>query len=140
MQVMIESERARSREHADSLKAHYKSLDDNRTELTRMILALSQQQQQAAQALATAQPSPQLGAIEAQIKDLGEQVAELADDDEEVQAAMAKLSENPNDLERALTAFQNIVGALANSPIGQALAQKLEQQPQPSHPHYDPDQ
>lgn len=131
MHMMVESERARSREHTESVAAHYRALDNNRTDLMKVVLTLTQQQSAAAAAAAASAPSPELTAVTAQIAKLAEQVEELGDMDEEVERAMSQFSENPNDLERALVALQGIVGMLANSPLGQALAAKLEQPSQP---------
>jgi len=128
MHMIIESERARSDAHTEAIKAHYKSVDDNRSDLMRTVLALTQQNQAAALA-AAAKPPAELAPLADQIVKLTEQVEDLQDMDEQVEQAMTHLSQNPNDLERALAAFQNIVGMLAQSPIGQALAAKLEQPP-----------
>jgi uncharacterized membrane protein YccC len=117
MHMMVESERIRSADHQHKLERHYEALERIRADYWAATAKMQ-----------TTAPAPEMLQLTESIKQIAEQVADLADaEDEQVERAMAKLSENPNDMERALAAFQNIVGALANSPIGAALAQRLEQ-------------
>lgn len=123
MQMMVANERARSQEHVANVAAHYQEMDKVRTAFMAQTMALLTRQSDAPPG-----PPPELAQLTGQLAKLAEQVDDIADGNEEDrEQLLARLSENPNDLERSLAAFQNIVGALANSPLGEALAQKLQQ-------------
>jgi hypothetical protein len=124
---MIESERARSREIVAAEQArsqavmeqqarHFEQLDKVRADF--MALAL------AGQKSAT---DAEQGALVAQLAALSERIDDLAEDrEEDLGAQLARLSDNPTDLEKALSALQPIVGVIAQSPIGEALAERLK--------------
>lgn len=119
MQMMIANERARSEEHIAQVRAHYEALDKSREQFMALVLSL------------TAKPNGELAQVREAIGKLSEQVEELADDEDDPPeldpVKLAQLSESPNDLERALAAVQNVIGVVANSPIGTALAERLKE-------------
>jgi hypothetical protein len=118
MRMMVENERARSQEHVANVKAHYEALDKNRADFMAAVMNMTANK-----------PNGQITELAAAVKQLGDQVEDLAEDaDHELDPAqLAKLSENPNDLERAMAAVQNVVSVVANSPIGAALAERLRE-------------
>jgi hypothetical protein len=118
MRLIVETERIRGQEHAANLRSHYESLDRHRADYMTAVLA--------ATSAGAARDAPALTELTTTVRDLAEQVAELGEDPEMDPQTLAKLSENPNDLERALAAVQNIIGAVANSPIGAAIADRLK--------------
>ena len=120
MRMMVENERARSREHVAQVQAHYEALDANRRDFMQATMAMSADSR-----------SEEMKMLMERIDRVNSKVDELADDEpydpDLSEAAIAKLSENPNDLERTLAAAQNVIAAIANSPIGAALAERLQQ-------------
>jgi len=125
MNMTVENERSRAREYVATLERHYAEIEASRRDLMAAMLAVN-----------TAKPIPELAQLTATVEKLAEQVEDLSDEDvgDIDPQALAKLSENPNDLERALAAVQNIVAAVANSPIGSALAERLREAGAPLPP------
>jgi hypothetical protein len=111
--LMIEGERARSAETIKSMELHYATIDSARRELN--------------QALAQAgRSSPQLEALGTAVAQLGERIEDLQDDDDEQREQMlAKLTDNPSELERVMVGVQNTVAAVANSPLGRPLGEAI---------------
>jgi predicted negative regulator of RcsB-dependent stress response len=120
MQMMIANERARSEEHIAQVRAHYAELNKSREQFVAAMMAMN---------AARDKPNGELAEVKNAIARLGEQMDDLADDEvpELDPVKLAQLSENPTDLERALTAVQNVIGVVANSPIGNALAERLRE-------------
>lgn len=129
LQYMLETERIRSQDYAariqaqaqrdvENTRAHYAQLDKGRQDLMTMTLAMITNQPKG--------PDPEVVDMKRVVEQLGDRIEDMAEDAEEItEHKLAQLSENPNDLERALTGFQNTLAVLANSPIGAALADRL---------------
>lgn len=125
MSMQIENERSRAQEYRTTLERHYAEMEASRREFMAAVMSLNGDR-----------TSPELAKLAATVEKLADEVAELGDEEppEIDPAALAKLSDNPNDLERALAAVQNIVNAVANSPIGSALAERLREAGAPLPP------
>lgn len=123
MQTQAEAERTRSTTMLQSMREHYGSLAQGQERLNAALLAAQKgsetpiiMQQLAAQSTQNAQA----------LALLGEKLEQFEEDDrQDALAALTKLSDNPNNVERVIAGVTNIVGALAQSPFGEAVGDAL---------------
>ena len=108
-QLMIEGERARSRESIKSMEMHFATIDKARAELHR---ALSENDRS----------GPQLQQLAEAVGALGAKVEELALEEEPHELAV--VPPDATDAQKAMAA----VGSVLNSPAGQVIAKVLQNQ------------
>lgn len=120
-QQATEAEHARSQHMIDSMRQHYSALASGQERLTAALLAAHKgseapiiMQQLASQAQQNAQALAQLG----------EKLQEFEDEDKDAAQSMA-LSENPNNVERVFAGVTSIIGTVASTPLGDAIADML---------------
>jgi len=104
-QMMIEGERARSREAIESMRVHHASADQNAAELQRLLAAKS------------AETPSELAGLANTVQQLAEQMEELQTED----GAALVLSADPTESEKLIAGITNLVGVVASSPLGQAI-------------------
>ena len=136
---MQSAEQARHHEALkDAQLRHERQLAETRQFYDEMQRAREHVQRQAVAGTGAASEQ-QLAALAAVAQQVQQLQTRLDEDDAEfdAEAAMAKLSANPNDLERWLTGAQRVFSTVLSSPLGEAFAQRLKESsgfvPPPMH-------
>jgi hypothetical protein len=132
-QTMALQFQAIERAHAAQMAAATKSADMNVQLVTSFMKETRQLEREAREAMAEGKDERAVRPILDRLDRIDERIEELDEDDddepetrgEQAAAALMKFSESPTEIERVTVGFVNAINALANSPLGAALAEGL---------------